>query len=58
MRQYLVTVGLLAAALAFYAVGFSAGAVSMAALAVALESAFWIRVLVRRRSTRTYIKTS
>jgi hypothetical protein len=51
MRQYLVTVGFLAAALAFYAVGFSVGAVSMAVLAVALESAFWIRVLVRRRST-------
>lgn len=48
MRQYLITVGLLAAALTLYAVGLSSPALCFAAAAMILESAFWIRVLVSR----------
>lgn len=48
MRQYLITVGLLAAALTLYALSLSIPAICLAAAAMVLESAFWIRVLVSR----------
>lgn len=48
MRQYLITIGLLAAALAFYALSLPIPAVCLTAAALVLESAFWIRVLVSR----------
>ena len=50
MRQYLVTIALLAAALACYVIGFSLGALLLAASGIALESAFWIRVWRQRRA--------
>lgn len=49
MRQYLVTIGVLTTALACYVAGFSLGAVVLAGLAIVGESAFWIRVWMRRR---------
>jgi hypothetical protein len=50
MRQYLVTLGFLVVALAFYAAGSLTGAIVLAMIAVTLESAFWIRVLAHRRA--------
>ena len=48
MRQYLITVGLLVAALFFYVVGLPVVAIAFAALAGLSESTFWIRVLLSR----------
>jgi hypothetical protein len=48
MRQYLVTIGLLVAALIFYVMRLSVPALALAVLAVLLESVFWFRVLLRR----------
>lgn len=50
MGQYLVTVALLLAALACYTAGAARLAMTFGAAAVASESLFWIRVLIRRRS--------
>jgi hypothetical protein len=52
MRQYLITVGLLVAALGFYAAGSVTGAIALAAIAFTFESAFWIRVLIHRRASQ------
>jgi hypothetical protein len=50
MPQYWITVGLLAAALIFYALSLSGPAIALAAIGFLLESAFWIRVLLNRRT--------
>jgi uncharacterized MnhB-related membrane protein len=50
MRQYLITIGFLAIALAFYAAQATTIALAVAALGVTLEFMFWIRVLFSRRT--------
>ena len=50
MGQYLITLALLLAALAFFTVGAISAAIAFGVAAVLFEFVFWLRVLIRRRS--------
>jgi hypothetical protein len=49
MRKHLITLGLLVAAIAFYAMGLALPATALIVAGIVAEGAFWLRLLRRRK---------